>query len=1756
MKRYYLAVLAVLMALTTTAAVKAPDFAFPRTVSKEAAAAYKTAVKNNDENAMLDAAIRIYLAGISIDNSSSTKCIGEFISNIAPLKKPASKAMATLFEASAYSYAYNQERYKFDGRELPLTPRPTDMAEWSGEMYKFVIDSLISESFRLADNTPLAQFKPIITADELSLSFYPSVKDFVSQYATGTLKYYVPQKTVDAVIDQMKVFHQSRTNPWYLWQTIAIEVNSDIDTSAKVKQYMALYQSQPQETGRAFVLERIIDDISEVRPKASQQVSFLDSALTYFKGYWIENNLRNEINRLKNPAIEISSPKSSFPADSETIKLKVSYSNLSHATVRIYNFTDENVANKAVIYGLGASRPVKSIALDFGQATPDERDTTITVSLPVGCNAIVSDIASTDSKKPYPLFINALKLVPTIVSEGNRRTLYITDAISGAPVQDVAAAVVSRRKNTKVTKLGTSDKLGRIIFECPEEGILQLKYNGLTSTYNNVSFYRIGRNDFVPTNISMTTDLPVYKLGQEVRCLGVLADTTGAVSNSAIQLTLRDSNYKTIGTNTAYTDGFGRFTCKFSLPSETRTGRFSISAQGTNHASAAVGFEVSDFKMPAFRADSIAVVGAGLHKDYADASGRILTYAGFPLSNTRIDICVSGVDSTFTTTTNADGRFALRLDSVFSDKANNRWRNVSISATSPDGTKLDVYNSSVSRYPYNLELSGTGRKFDSDSIITVKAKLTTALDREIDGTLRWRLCDKKDTTICAGIGKTGSLTLDFSKIKPGEYTLKVCDTDSLASATSVNITLYSLHSDSLPKEGILWTPDSKVKVHKGEITARVLVSAPGANIFYGILDRPEDYKCEYVKAGWHTLHYKADADGEDNFVAFAVRDIAHSSLNFEIEVQNIDKEALKLVLESFRDKVYTGSTEKWQFRITDAQNRPVEAALALNVYNSRLSVFGIPDALRPACPSLFNPGVSIRFPEQGWQASFYRTGIFTTLRTTSPVAPLWNTYNSEVDFSSDDIRLLGYINVAYGVSLKSAKQSARPRNMAMAKKQEFAAEEDAVEESAPMYAAVAETSDEAKESADGMDGGDKQPLLRTPDIFSAMWQPTLTSDRTGCLDIDFLVPDALTTWQLTATAWDKKMNTASLTRTLTASKPVMVSANMPRFLRAGDRARVLATAMNGTDSILSVSVITEAFALDNDSVISSATKEMTLAPGAKDLIATDINVPLYMQGEQLGFRVRAVAGNFGDGEQIAIPVLDAESFVREAINFYLNPTDSVYTTALPQPVGRDFKSEFSFTANPMATIIDALPVLWKDPAPTAFSQASAYYGAAIALAMAEKYPEIAAKFDSKQLRRLSDEALKRLIKLQRADGGFAWGEWSSESSYWITTAILDRFYDLTRWGYLPKDKSLAKALDAAIRYCDSRVRDTDLTYTIIRPVFTSVRPSLNAQQVIDRTLNNITRNWKKYSTDAKALSVLALANNKRLATARSIISSLDQYAVTTPSKGTVFKNERSLLSYGHLLEAYAAAAPRSTIVDGLRQYLIVRRQATDWGNWNLTSYVVSSFLNSGTEWAEPKVSPELYVDNATVVLSQPKGDAMVYSAPVSGKELRLDVHDAGVPSYGAIVSSYVAPMDKIKAYSESDEVSISKRLLVRDASGKMHDAPAVLSVGQTLTVSVTIRTTRPMSYVSISDCRPAAFEPADQLSHAVWQDALFYYRENRDAETRIFIDYLPEGTNVISYDVTVNNAGEFASGIATITCDKAPSLTAHTAGATITVNND
>ena len=89
---------------------------------------------------------------------------------------------------------------------------------------------------------------------------------------------------------------------------------------------------------------------------------------------------------------------------------------------------------------------------------------------------------------------------------------------------------------------------------------------------------------------------------------------------------------------------------------------------------------------------------------------------------------------------------------------------------------------------------------------------------------------------------------------------------------------------------------------------------------------------------------------------------------------------------------------------------------------------------------------------------------------------------------------------------------------------------------------------------------------------------------------------------------------------------------------------------------------------------------------------------------------------------------------------------------------------------------------------------------------------------------------------------------------------------------------------------------------------------------------------------------------------------------------------------------------------------------------------------------------------------------------------------------------------------------------------------------------------RDMEYVALKDLRAACFEPVNQRSGCVWKEGVHYYETTKDASTQFFFSSLPKGSYVFEYEVWVNNAGEFTSGITTLQCQYAPEFSAHSGG--------
>lgn len=442
--------------------------------------------------------------------------------------------------------------------------------------------------------------------------------------------------------------------------------------------------------------------------------------------------------------------------------------------------------------------------------------------------------------------------------------------------------------------------------------------------------------------------------------------------------------------------------------------------------------------------------------------------------------------------------------------------------------------------------------------------------------------------------------------------------------------------------------------------------------------------------------------------------------------------------------------------------------------------------------------------------------------------------------------------------------------------------------------------------------------------------------------------------------------------------------------------------------------------------------------------------------------------------------------------------------------------------------------------------------------------------DNKNTSAVIADAIDRLGRCFTSEGAWCWTPRYPEPSRWATDMILDMLGSLNRLQMLPADDKLSQMAESAIRWTDRQAvkayaespRQDFTEYAYLRSLWTDVKPSSAAAKVIRVQVNRILSGWSDHSVVLKGADALILNANGYHASARRILESLRQYATRTPERGMWWQQLENewFLSLdkvgctGILLDAFATVEPGCADVDAIRQWLVLEKMNTDWGNNIITSQVIASILASGSEWTVAPRQTAIHIGDTLVEPENSESYTGSFVEPITSlltreTELTID-RQANYPSVGAVVSMRRLPMDSIMAVGCTD-LSITKQLAVmRDGRWIASDR---FNRGDRVRVSLTVRADADMDYVVISDACAATFEPVEQLPTPVWSENLCFYRENRDAAINLFISRLPRGIYVLAYELFATQEGTFASGVAQAQSQYRPAIAAHSGGAVVEV---
>lgn len=439
----------------------------------------------------------------------------------------------------------------------------------------------------------------------------------------------------------------------------------------------------------------------------------------------------------------------------------------------------------------------------------------------------------------------------------------------------------------------------------------------------------------------------------------------------------------------------------------------------------------------------------------------------------------------------------------------------------------------------------------------------------------------------------------------------------------------------------------------------------------------------------------------------------------------------------------------------------------------------------------------------------------------------------------------------------------------------------------------------------------------------------------------------------------------------------------------------------------------------------------------------------------------------------------------------------------------------------------------------------------------------------------------QLITLQNPDGGWSWCDGMKSSEY-ITSKVLGDIASVKRYGEgFDADNMVSKA----VAYCDKELYDTYikndkkfstitmLRYLYIRDSFPGVKEQNGFATLKKEALKKINEEWKEFSIyDLATAAILLSHTDDYKETSSMILESLRQLASKSETKGWWYDNLRGgwnampkLLTTARALEAFSEIQPDLEAVDGLRQWLVLSKETENWGADVSSAGVISAILGSGSDWLGNNRAPEISLGGKTLDVNGDEAltgiiTLQISPSDASGKVLKINKTGNG-PAWGGVISQYVAPVGSVKAES-CENLKLEKNiLLVKEGeTGETVESVKLtgkrsLKVGDKVRVTLTLTCKKDMEYVALIDERAACLEPVDQLSAYDYKDGLGTYREVRDTKTSFFINYLPKGVNVISYDCYVDREGVYALGIASAQSQYSPLQSAHSAGGEIKVES-
>ncbi len=835
----------------------------------------------------------------------------------------------------------------------------------------------------------------------------------------------------------------------------------------------------------------------------------------------------------------------------------------------------------------------------------------------------------------------------------------------------------------------------------------------------------------------------------------------------------------------------------------------------------------------------------------------------------------------------AVAKHAMNLEFRIANKVDRTGQNdFPLSSTNLNGRKLNAKGTiTVHRLEEPSKLYKPAQQYDADYSMLTEDELRQKFPFDDFNDERQVENLKKGTQVFKDVFNTAvrdSVRLNkMNTWKTGRYVLEVISIDTFGVEVKdvKYFTLYDFNELHPPTKEFWWITAKKSSYEPGEIAEflissacenmQVLVEVEGKN---GIIHKER----MVLSNTQQRIQIPVKEEHRGNFSArfTAVKEGVFFSEQFTVSIPYSNK-VLDVSFETFRNKLLPGQKEEWKVKIKGPKGEKVAAEMLAAMYDASLDQF--------MANSFYMSIYGYYYPKANWTVDGFG------MKSASLYQDNWNPYFYAQQRIFPTLKWFGYYfdgyyryyNAAYSFDMEemsSDEIQQKPRsvaaNQSMSKKDKnelAAGKSGEVAFSSPRADATTISTEREIGEAEGDRLGGiesrnaQQPQIRTNLNETAFFYPHLKTNSAGEIIISFTIPEALTRWKFISISHTKDLKTGYLTEEIVTQKDLMVMPNPPRFMREGDKMTFMAKVsnlsdkdLNGTAKLeffdaLTMAPLNDKFNLTNN-ILTYSVKKAQSTP-----LAWEIEVPFGVNA--VLYRVTAVAGNFSDGEESALPILTNRMLVTESLPL---PSKGIGTKVfkLEKLLNSGSSSSLKhhqltleYTSNPAWYAVQAMPYMMEYPYECAEQIFTRYYANSLATTVMNSNPKIKAVFDEWKtsspdaflsnleknqelksllveetpwvvnaqneserkkragllfdLNKMSGElqsALRKLEKMQVSNGGWPWFPGMPENRY-ITQHIVTGMGHLDRLGVkdVRGDNKAWKMVKKAIDYLDTRL---------------------------------------------------------------------------------------------------------------------------------------------------------------------------------------------------------------------------------------------------------------------------------------------------------------------------------------------------------------